>query len=705
MPLDSASIFNSYLQQITLVREAMRGSAVVANSLKRKTATEQYYQDLRKRVLLFQAALVLQELNHERKVKNYYGPSGPIAVITKEEILSQTKAKTAANNTTELYYDQLDDYSKAILAGSTLIPPANPETGASMFDEMTTTNLGPKIEPPSDVILDTAAKEASGENVIKFFEHENINSYPGILPVFASQFPTPGEEVETHNRIRGEIIANKTSFNIGDPLSGQKKIYKSWTPLYEKTFKKSTHGTPDDPYTDKINAMIEDHRKQTPGSYRFFIEKLHGKSIDGTFYKKGPIKAGMTRDELPNRMVFPAYIEDYNDSYSSSWGEHKFIGRGEKVYMYEETTRTLAVSFWMMSDFSVDLLVAAVNAFDKLTNTSGTVNGGKLDNTSGGLAKTAQNQISTLLDGSRAQGEGEEEVDANDIMKEIARVWPDWGDGTTPNSSFTKGDKTGFVYGKYSGTPEQMWARQTFLAQCCYAWFRKDGKMKEQPFVRIRIGDFFDVVAKIDGIDFTQEEFSGVMDLNPSVIGAIPMAMKVAMRMTIIHEDEPTSDYPRFYHRRDFDNPDTYNEKPDALKENSKYMDSTMDRNQAKSPISNVSSLSNFGREHLAFPKDVKAVQESLSGFGSALSILTGTAGGLKDLSKIEKIKEALKNAKRLLDVSKQIDVLTIKDTLDKKPVVDVKSPVDIAKQGSVTNRKQPLFPQFKTPDVTPPTV
>lgn len=564
----------------------------------------------------------------------------------------------------------------------------------------------------NDLIL-----EPRKEKILKYSDdHLSNQTYSDSL-TGQDQLPIPGEDVIGHNGGLADNFNNNLAFATPDGKGNVKITYKSWINP-DGTPNQNTYSTPDNPFTEKINAMLEEQRKQTPGSYKFFIEKLHGKSIDGSFFKKNLIVPGQTRADLPNRMVFPAYIINFNDSYAPSWADYKFIGRGEKVYVYEETTRTLSLEFYMMSDFSVDILANAITNYQNLTNKAATgKDNTKLDATSPSVSGNGQQTPpgNTLDPNGKAYDINKQPVTPDEILKEIRRLLPDWGNGTFPDNSFLRGEKTGFVSGQYSGTPEQIWARKTFLAQCCYAWYRKDGKMKEQPFIRVRIGDFLDVVAKVDSLDFTTEDFD--MDLNPSVIGAQPMGVRVAMRMTIIHEDEPTSDYPHFYHRKDFDtNPnDNPYKAPDNLSETSLTLDSALDKNKNNSPVSFVSSLSSFGKSQVSFPTEIKGIQETLRAFGGSISNLQ-SGGTLTDLMKGEKIKEALKNALRLQDIARLVELEKVKDikksviqlgaimkpkpknttSLGNTAISDNFKSAPVEKQINTPSIGQSLFPQFK---------
>ncbi len=632
--------------------------------------------------------------------------------ITVEEIHETKVEKKNAD-----YYTGVSNVAKNMVAQSGPMVPTSVENSPTQF---TPVNPGAKIVPPVDVQKVLDSNPAAEEKAKKYFIENNVNATPPNSKALNGELPKPGEAVKSQDGSYGQAMSNSLKFAVPDGKGGTNTYFKSWATKDGKP-DQGTHGTPDEPFTDKLNAMLEEQRRLTPGSYKFFIEKLHGKTVDGKFFRKNEITPGKTRDEIPNRMVFPAYIMNFNDGYQMAWSDYKFIGRGEKVFIYEETTRSLALEFWMMSDYSADLLIKGIEDYQKLTtdpSISSRID--KLDATVTGLTKTANTPVANLFNAAgKAFDPDKQPVNDDEKLKELQRIKPDWGSGTTPNSSYTRGDRTGFVQGQYSGTPEQFWARYTFLAQCCYAWYRKDGKMKEQPFIRIRIGDFFDVVAKIDSLQFSTDDFD--MDLNPSTIGAIPMGTRVTMSLTIVHEDEPTSEYPRFYHRADYDglNVNPY-ALPDNIQDISKNLDSVLDKNEVKSPVSSISSLTDYGKAQTSFPNDQKATLESLKSFSGAFTGLQDSATSFKDLKKGEKIKEALKAAKRISDISKLVDVQKIKDvkkhidigsipplknptSLANTPILDNFPSTGIPKLQTIAEPAKSLFPQFKNPSVSPP--
>lgn len=53
---------------------------------------------------------------------------------------------------------------------------------------------------------------------------------------------------------------------------------------------------------------------------------------------------------------FPAYINDFSDSFSSNWGEVKYVGRGNSFYNYEGFNRTISISFTLAAESKAELV-------------------------------------------------------------------------------------------------------------------------------------------------------------------------------------------------------------------------------------------------------------------------------------------------------------------------------------------------------------
>lgn len=635
------------LEQIRLLKNTLTGGAGLAtdgSSSQPPPATLKYYAKLKALGLLYVGLESVIKVRADKKTDKYYKETVPKHAKASQQQPEPTPPGGSEYIPTRLLFDstKIKDPEKV----TSEYPFANKNEKVANPDPNEILRAGPG-ESPYD--KGTYTPTELSQKVEKFYLDNNDNagaklSTPsGQEITMPTTMPVPGEEVAGHSGLIGESFANATEFTVTNGNGQTQKLVKSWI-LPNGKPNTATHGTLEQTYLDKVSNMLEGRNKTTVGSYRFFIEKLHGKSVDGSWNKKNPIKPGAEREDMPNRMVFPAYIVNFNDAYDVTWNPYDFHGRGESVYIYKGTARSLTLEFYMMSDFSSELLLNAIKEAEEIQESKGA--GSSLDGVREKLAKTT---IATPNQSSK-------NVTDNERLEQMASktIMGDWGNGTGGITTYVKGDKTGFIEGQYSGTPEMLWHRMTFLAQCCYGWYRNDGKLKEQPFIRVRIGDFFDCIAKINSMQHSTDEFD--MDLNPSTtVGALPMGIKVSMNMTIVHEDEPSSTYNKFYHRLDRDD-NGEDHTPIGSKETSSTMDSVLDVNVAKSPASFNSTVSNAGQDKMKFPKESKiGLQEALK-FNKSLGALDKSKTNLKDFAKREKLKEVFQNAKNLLSLKSKTD-------------------------------------------------
>lgn len=335
---------------------------------------------------------------------------------------------------------------------------------------------------------------------------------------FKYNFFSGGQDVEEYRgsvEIPGYKLAatSKTALN---------KLNKVQPAVADKT---KFYGTREVEMSEYSKEVLKNSKIVTPtGTYKFFIEKLHGRHYSNGAavpYKINPIDDKQSKiydpngNNFSNRKVFAAFIDNYNDSYSTERSSYSFIGRGEKVFAYANTERKITMEFTVLTDHAIENLAA----IDQINN----------------RLKTASEDdvLSFLLN--------------EDTIH--------WGRGTYNHDA--KARLAGGTSTFYD-TAETTWQKINFLAQCMYPYYRTDGKMKEQPTVRIRIADFYDVVCHINNMSINLSPFDvPYIDFNNSSLGEQPVGYKVTLDATIIHDYEPSSEFYGFYHRKQFDAKDS----------------------------------------------------------------------------------------------------------------------------------------------------
>lgn len=377
--------------------------------------------------------------------------------------------------------------------------------------------------------------------------------------------------------IPDDSIANVTIFEdltngLGD------KIFKSWvsnmTPKFQNTLKQPFWQT----NADRNRAL-----RELPGSFKFYIEKLHGFDTNGQPYKANNITddrfSKETAERLQNRMVFPVFLETWNESYTVNNNTTDLIGRSEPILSYNNTTRQLTIDFFVLADFSSEIMLAgieelhdfALNNYPQKNDNTVPLNKFYKDRMEqekmirdadlnyedefmNDFLKKEKSKLSEkakFITGSSTMTITEQQI-AENQLKAYVEQFTNWGSGSNNISDFLRTGNFGFTPSSTTSTPEMLWNRLTFLAQCCYPYYRQDGKMKEAPIIKLRIGDFFDVIGAITSLNISDAEFG--WDLNYSTeIGVIPMGAKVTINIDIIHNHTPSSTYTRFYYRKDYD--------------------------------------------------------------------------------------------------------------------------------------------------------
>jgi hypothetical protein len=128
--------------------------------------------------------------------------------------------------------------------------------------------------------------------------------------------------------------------NIGDPGQRANKSYASYTTGVID----SSTGTAVGPL-DKINALaIYRSQNVTENPIKNDLVKFRIAAIDGN------------NPNFKTFIHFRAFIDSFSDSYNASWGDVRYLGRGEKFYNYNGFDRTITLSFTVVAQSKPELI-------------------------------------------------------------------------------------------------------------------------------------------------------------------------------------------------------------------------------------------------------------------------------------------------------------------------------------------------------------
>lgn len=432
------------------------------------------------------------------------------------------------------------------------------------------------------------------------------------------------------------VITGSPTFTEADGTITRKSnelLFRSWVKQKtdgtlianpDKTF------TPSTPYSSYITDFIKrNETTATPvGSYKFFIEKLHGRDAVGNPNRKNKIKSTKDKKEIPtelsNRMVFAAYINNFGSSTTLEKSEYNFSGRGDSVPVYRTTRRNMTLEFSILADYSAEFMVALQSVY----------------------------QQAQLITPSNIDNQ----------LNEIVKNFPDWGMGTYSIPTYSSDGKLNVlgdhIPGMYSDTPESLLFKMNFLEQCCYPYYRSDGKMKEQPMVRIRIADFYDITGMITSINYDLNELEGIqIDMNPSNVGNVPLAIRITMNVDIYADYEPNSNYFGFFHRKEFDNgtidPVTgaglANKKLDIIRENIKK--------NSPAEITNIVKNEGLLETPSILGDYKKPLSKEISNLANSVNDLQNVGMKLTDALLASKTKKAMQAYMRLQNIINAIKI------------------------------------------------
>ena len=364
-----------------------------------------------------------------------------------------------------------------------------------------------------------------------------------------------------------DSVANQTEWvDIKNGLSD--KIFKGWT----SKGKNVAVGTLNQPTWERNSREIA-RAQSLPGSFKFYIEKLHGYDNQGEPYKANKISNNPEEyKKFSNRMLFPVFLDTWSDAFTANWNTIDLIGKSEPIRVYNNTTRQLTIDFYILADFSAEIMLAGIQELqeyasqisnEKKNNREIRNNSDFTNEENKFLNKKLSPQAKQVIESNMTLSEQKQ---AHLQLQAYTKNFQNIGHGSNNIPEMLKNGVYGFTPSATTSTPEMLWNRMTFLAQCCYPYYRQDGKLKENPIIKLRIGDFFDVVCYITSLSINDMEMGWDLNYSPN-IGVIPMGAKVSMSLDIIHQQTPSSTYSRFYHRKDYDNYDNpYSYIPETLK-------------------------------------------------------------------------------------------------------------------------------------------
>lgn len=431
---------------------------------------------------------------------------------------NETKADNVINYNTSVSQQAVLDYQNNLAA----IQKSIPNTILSNYKDLV-----------SKLVVDNKDSRQPNENEQKDFpDYLNYNVINNQAPVFpntgvdvttaiTTAIMTTGEYKFFSNNAAKIEYKNPVKFP-GQTLPNDNSIDSLSNAVTDTTKFIGSQAAPMSEYSKKV--LQTTNIISPTGTYKFFIEKLHGRYYengDAIPYNLNPVVDNQPKQfeagglNFSNRKVFAAFIDNYSDDYKVGWTPYSFIGRGENVYAYSQTERSITLDFTILTDHALEQMSALDKINEKLKTGS------------------SEDILSFLLNQNKI----------------------DWGKGTYHNDSEAR--LNGGV-STYFDTPETTWQKLTFIAQCCYPYYRTDGKMKEQPLVRLRIADFYDVICMFNSVNIQLNPFQvPYIDFSTSSLGEQPVGFKITLSANIIHDYEPSSQFYGFYHRKQFDGKDS----------------------------------------------------------------------------------------------------------------------------------------------------
>ena len=199
----------------------------------------------------------------------------------------------------------------------------------------------------------------------KPWSYEEINSYSDIytknklspsldknLAEYPLDFTSKDDYLKNNIHARIGVTSNKNDIGSSNTVDSINilKITKSAT-FFSKSVSATASISPGDVYTDKGFDGKGINGKYGRDIIKFRIEALNNDT---------PIEGGSINTDV---LAFRAYLENLNDSFTPTWKEFNYLGRGEPFYTYEKFSRNISFTFTMFahSEQEMSILYTKLN--------------------------------------------------------------------------------------------------------------------------------------------------------------------------------------------------------------------------------------------------------------------------------------------------------------------------------------------------------
>lgn len=156
--------------------------------------------------------------------------------------------------------------------------------------------------------------------------------YPLHEPIIKEDFRDKIKDSPLYSRSLDYVkqgIDKRINFNPIQLTNKQKQDYSSTSlPVFDNINKKTIY-----------NSQTEDNFKPLNDLIPFRIAIINNDSPDESVY-----------------IQFRAYIDSFNDSYSSQWNDINYVGRGEKFYRYAGFSREVSLSWTVFAHSKAELI-------------------------------------------------------------------------------------------------------------------------------------------------------------------------------------------------------------------------------------------------------------------------------------------------------------------------------------------------------------